>query len=182
MGQWLLCAFNTVASSDLRYSFSFVGLWVVLIVNEAPIVPYHRLSIIFELFTDPIGPLNGSWWVTECSYCTWSLYGRVCRISWSNRCVAKCSAWRVERKTVHGKAYSLHTSTGLELTSYCPVYHQLSGAKVLQINGQDPFVAVNANALITGSFQALGTRQNSYVISNFAMQWKQEETYFINEC
>ncbi|KAH9478024.1 Peptidase S41 family protein ustP [Psilocybe cubensis] len=59
----------------------------------------------------------------------------------------------------------------------------LSGAKVLQINGQDPFVAVNANALITGSFQALGTRQNSffssyqrsttgwnYVMGNFAQQ------------
>ncbi|KAF9479493.1 hypothetical protein BDN70DRAFT_932553 [Pholiota conissans] len=59
----------------------------------------------------------------------------------------------------------------------------LSGAKVLLINGQDPFVAVNANALITGSFQALGTRQNSffssyqrastgwnYVMGNFAQQ------------
>ncbi|CAL1699095.1 unnamed protein product [Somion occarium] len=38
----------------------------------------------------------------------------------------------------------------------------LSGAKVLLINGADPFVAVNANALITGSFQGFGTRQNSY--------------------
>jgi len=42
---------------------------------------------------------------------------------------------------------------------------QLSGAKVLLINGQDPFVAVNANALIAGSFQALGTRQNGWVFS-----------------
>ncbi|KAF4616286.1 hypothetical protein D9613_008331 [Agrocybe pediades] len=59
----------------------------------------------------------------------------------------------------------------------------LSGARVLLINGQDPFVAVNVNALITGSFQALGTRQNSffssyqrstsgwnYIMGNFAQQ------------
>ncbi|TCD64095.1 hypothetical protein EIP91_004537 [Steccherinum ochraceum] len=38
----------------------------------------------------------------------------------------------------------------------------LSGAKVLKINGEDPFVAVDANALITGSFQGFGTRQNSF--------------------
>ncbi|KAF8884720.1 hypothetical protein CPB84DRAFT_1837997 [Gymnopilus junonius] len=37
----------------------------------------------------------------------------------------------------------------------------LSGAEVLLINGQDPFVAVDANAQITGSFQGFGTRQNS---------------------
>ncbi|KAI0792260.1 hypothetical protein C8Q75DRAFT_792008 [Abortiporus biennis] len=41
----------------------------------------------------------------------------------------------------------------------------LSGAKVLSINGADPFVAVNANAKITGSFQGLGTRQNSFFSS-----------------
>ncbi|KAJ6588635.1 hypothetical protein B0H19DRAFT_1100376 [Mycena capillaripes] len=59
----------------------------------------------------------------------------------------------------------------------------LSGAKVLLINGKPPFDAVNANALITGSFQGLGTRQlaffSSYVRSttnfgygmgNFAQQ------------
>ncbi|KAJ7126237.1 hypothetical protein C8R44DRAFT_781419 [Mycena epipterygia] len=59
----------------------------------------------------------------------------------------------------------------------------LSGAKVLLINGKPPFDAVNANALITGSFQALGTRQNtffssyarstasfSYSMGNFAQQ------------
>ncbi|KIM38039.1 hypothetical protein M413DRAFT_448078 [Hebeloma cylindrosporum] len=59
----------------------------------------------------------------------------------------------------------------------------LSGAKVLLINGQDPFVAVNANAQIAGSYQALGTRQNgffssyqrvaagwNYVMGNFAQQ------------
>ncbi|KAI0659833.1 hypothetical protein C8Q70DRAFT_914914 [Cubamyces menziesii] len=59
----------------------------------------------------------------------------------------------------------------------------LSGAKVLAINGQDPFVAVDANAQITGSFQGLGTRQNSffssynsastgwtYIMGNFAQQ------------
>lgn len=34
---------------------------------------------------------------------------------------------------------------------------------MLAINGADPLVAVDQNALITGSFQPLGTRQNSYV-------------------
>ncbi|KIK68514.1 hypothetical protein GYMLUDRAFT_68368 [Collybiopsis luxurians FD-317 M1] len=58
----------------------------------------------------------------------------------------------------------------------------LDGAKVLSIGGQDPFAAVDANALITGSFQPLGTRQNSffssyqfgtgwtYIMGNFAQQ------------
>ncbi|KZT01062.1 uncharacterized protein LAESUDRAFT_816144 [Laetiporus sulphureus 93-53] len=59
----------------------------------------------------------------------------------------------------------------------------LSGAKVLLIDGVDPFVAVNANALITGGYQGYGTRQNSffssynraetgwvYVMGNFAQQ------------
>ncbi|PPR00180.1 hypothetical protein CVT24_005078 [Panaeolus cyanescens] len=59
----------------------------------------------------------------------------------------------------------------------------LSGAKVISINGQDPFVAVNANAQIAGSFQGLGTRQNgffssyqrsasgwNYIMGNFAQQ------------
>ncbi|KAJ7577017.1 hypothetical protein C8J56DRAFT_1061728 [Mycena floridula] len=59
----------------------------------------------------------------------------------------------------------------------------LNGAKVLAIDGQDPWVAINANALITGSFQGLGTRQNgffasyqrstttwNYVMGNFAQQ------------
>ncbi|KAJ6612739.1 hypothetical protein B0H10DRAFT_2051737 [Mycena sp. CBHHK59/15] len=41
----------------------------------------------------------------------------------------------------------------------------LSGAKVLLINGRPPFDAVNANALITGSYQPLGTRQNSFFAS-----------------
>lgn len=45
---------------------------------------------------------------------------------------------------------------------------QLSGAKVLSINGQDPFDAVNANALITGSFQGFGTRQNTYVFNELS--------------
>jgi hypothetical protein len=40
---------------------------------------------------------------------------------------------------------------------------QLSGAKVLLINGKPPYDAVDANANITGVFQGLGTRQNSYV-------------------
>ncbi|KIM40180.1 hypothetical protein M413DRAFT_446340 [Hebeloma cylindrosporum] len=59
----------------------------------------------------------------------------------------------------------------------------LSGAKVLRINGMDPFVAVNENAKTTGSYQAFGTRQNSffssyrrgatgwqYSMGNFALQ------------
>ncbi|KAJ3895302.1 hypothetical protein GG344DRAFT_39083 [Lentinula edodes] len=41
----------------------------------------------------------------------------------------------------------------------------LDGAKVLSIEGQDSFVAVDTNALITGSFQPLGTRQNSFFSS-----------------
>ncbi|KAI0700773.1 hypothetical protein BC835DRAFT_1265868 [Cytidiella melzeri] len=41
----------------------------------------------------------------------------------------------------------------------------LSGATVLLINGADPFAAVDANAQITGSFQPLGTRQNSFFSS-----------------
>ncbi|KAJ6583683.1 hypothetical protein B0H10DRAFT_2339210 [Mycena sp. CBHHK59/15] len=41
----------------------------------------------------------------------------------------------------------------------------LSGAKVLLINGRPPFEAVNADALITGTFQALGTRQHSFFSS-----------------
>lgn len=39
----------------------------------------------------------------------------------------------------------------------------LSGARVLLIDGEDPFVAVNANTLTTGGYQSFGTRQNSYV-------------------
>ncbi|KAJ6459724.1 hypothetical protein C8R47DRAFT_1243393 [Mycena vitilis] len=41
----------------------------------------------------------------------------------------------------------------------------LSGAKVLLINGKPPFDAISANALITGSFQGLGTRQNAFFSS-----------------
>ncbi|KAK7685580.1 hypothetical protein QCA50_011447 [Cerrena zonata] len=41
----------------------------------------------------------------------------------------------------------------------------LSGAKVLLIDGLDPFVAVEANAAITGSFQSHATRQNSFFSS-----------------
>ncbi|KAI0628556.1 hypothetical protein C8Q77DRAFT_1067837 [Trametes polyzona] len=59
----------------------------------------------------------------------------------------------------------------------------LSGAKVLAINGLNPLIAVDENAKITGSFQGLGTRQNSffasynsastgwtYLLGNFAQQ------------
>ncbi|KAF9501589.1 hypothetical protein BDN71DRAFT_1379783 [Pleurotus eryngii] len=41
----------------------------------------------------------------------------------------------------------------------------LSGARVLLIDGNDPFSAVNSNALTTGSYQAFGTRQNSFFSS-----------------
>ncbi|KAJ6499989.1 hypothetical protein C8R47DRAFT_970997 [Mycena vitilis] len=41
----------------------------------------------------------------------------------------------------------------------------LSGAKVLEINGKDPFVAVDENAKVTGGYQAFGTRQNSFFSS-----------------
>ncbi|THV02344.1 hypothetical protein K435DRAFT_920625 [Dendrothele bispora CBS 962.96] len=43
----------------------------------------------------------------------------------------------------------------------------LSGARVLLIDGQDPFIAVNKNALITGSYQSFGTRQNSFFASYY---------------
>ncbi|KAJ7446155.1 hypothetical protein B0H11DRAFT_1746039 [Mycena galericulata] len=59
----------------------------------------------------------------------------------------------------------------------------LSGTKVLQINGKDPFIAVKENAAITGGYQGFGTRQNSffssysrgskswgYIMGNFAQQ------------
>ncbi|TFK20772.1 hypothetical protein FA15DRAFT_673173 [Coprinopsis marcescibilis] len=41
----------------------------------------------------------------------------------------------------------------------------LSGAKVLEINGQDPWVSVNTNANVAGSYQAFGTRQNGFFSS-----------------
>ncbi|TFK72083.1 hypothetical protein BDN72DRAFT_378506 [Pluteus cervinus] len=41
----------------------------------------------------------------------------------------------------------------------------LSGAKVLAINGRDPFETVDANAEIWGGYQALGTRQNAFFSS-----------------
>jgi len=67
------------------------------------------------------------------------------------------------RYQAHSKENSTQfvTTISESLKGINPFIQQLSGAKVLRINGQDPFVAVNANALITGSFQALGTRQNS---------------------
>ncbi|KAJ3865646.1 hypothetical protein EV359DRAFT_38336 [Lentinula novae-zelandiae] len=43
----------------------------------------------------------------------------------------------------------------------------LNGAEVLAINDQDPFVAVNSNALITGGYQSFGTRQNSFFSSYY---------------
>lgn len=46
---------------------------------------------------------------------------------------------------------------------------KLSGAKVLLINGEDPFIAVNKNTETTGGYQSFGTRQNSYGISILVM-------------
>ncbi|KAJ3768691.1 hypothetical protein FB446DRAFT_815071 [Lentinula raphanica] len=43
----------------------------------------------------------------------------------------------------------------------------LNGAQVIAINDQDPFVAVDANALVTGGYQSLGTRQNSFFSSYY---------------
>ncbi|KAL0068883.1 hypothetical protein AAF712_004214 [Marasmius tenuissimus] len=43
----------------------------------------------------------------------------------------------------------------------------LSGARVLLIDGEDPWVAVNENAEVTGSYQAFGTRQNSFFSSYY---------------
>ncbi|KAF5337318.1 hypothetical protein D9611_003167 [Ephemerocybe angulata] len=58
-----------------------------------------------------------------------------------------------------------------------------AGAKVLAINGKNPWDAVSANSAIAGSYQALGTRQNgffssyqrstsswNYLLGNFAQQ------------
>jgi hypothetical protein len=41
----------------------------------------------------------------------------------------------------------------------------LSGAKVLAIDGKDPWVAADANAQIAGSYQAYGTRLNGFFAS-----------------
>ncbi|KAG6919989.1 hypothetical protein DXG01_013338 [Tephrocybe rancida] len=41
----------------------------------------------------------------------------------------------------------------------------LSGAKVLLINEQDPYLAINNNALTTGGYQSFSTRQNSFFAS-----------------
>ncbi|KAF5393296.1 hypothetical protein D9757_000663 [Collybiopsis confluens] len=46
----------------------------------------------------------------------------------------------------------------------------LNGALVLAINDQDPFVAVNANTLVTGGYQSFGTRQNSFFSSYYRGQ------------
>ncbi|THU78746.1 hypothetical protein K435DRAFT_786117 [Dendrothele bispora CBS 962.96] len=59
----------------------------------------------------------------------------------------------------------------------------LNGATVSTLDGKDPWVAINANALITGSFEGFGTRQNAffssyqrststwnYIMGNFAQQ------------
>ncbi|KIK67323.1 hypothetical protein GYMLUDRAFT_69508 [Collybiopsis luxurians FD-317 M1] len=43
----------------------------------------------------------------------------------------------------------------------------LNGALVLAINNQHPFVAVNANAQVTGGYQSFGTRQNSFFASYY---------------
>ena len=52
---------------------------------------------------------------------------------------------------------------------------------MLQINGADPLVAVDANAEITGSFQGRGTRQNSYVLNyrcNSGIRAKTRRSFF----
>ncbi|KAF8622711.1 hypothetical protein AX15_006802 [Amanita polypyramis BW_CC] len=41
----------------------------------------------------------------------------------------------------------------------------LSGARVFLIDGEDPFKAVNRSALLSGGYQAFGTRQNAFFAS-----------------
>jgi hypothetical protein len=41
---------------------------------------------------------------------------------------------------------------------------ELSGSKVLYINGRDPWDVVNANTLTAGGYQAFATRQNGYIL------------------
>ncbi|KAF5321011.1 hypothetical protein D9619_001895 [Psilocybe cf. subviscida] len=41
----------------------------------------------------------------------------------------------------------------------------LSGAKVLAINGEDPFIAVNKNTKVAGGYQSFATRQNGFFAS-----------------
>ncbi|KAL1745699.1 hypothetical protein HDZ31DRAFT_35878 [Schizophyllum fasciatum] len=43
--------------------------------------------------------------------------------------------------------------------------HKLSGARVLAINGADPWVSVNANAEVAGGYQGFATRQNGFFAS-----------------
>ncbi|KAH6913966.1 hypothetical protein BKA70DRAFT_1260005 [Coprinopsis sp. MPI-PUGE-AT-0042] len=42
---------------------------------------------------------------------------------------------------------------------------ELSGSKILRINGKDPWDAVNANTLTAGGYQAFATRQNGFFSS-----------------
>jgi hypothetical protein len=51
------------------------------------------------------------------------------------------------------------------------VVYQISGARLLEINGADPYVSVNANAKITGGFQSLGTRQNRCDSAYWCSDW-----------
>ncbi|KAI4523458.1 hypothetical protein K525DRAFT_361264 [Schizophyllum commune Loenen D] len=43
--------------------------------------------------------------------------------------------------------------------------HKLPGAKVLAINGDNPWAAVNANAAVAGGYQGFATRQNGFFAS-----------------
>ncbi|KAF8061523.1 hypothetical protein FPV67DRAFT_1509294 [Lyophyllum atratum] len=53
-------------------------------------------------------------------------------------------------------------------TARCPICDaRLSGARVLLINDEDPFIAVNANALFTGGYQSFATRQNTFFSSYY---------------
>ncbi|KAM5543570.1 hypothetical protein V8D89_002821 [Ganoderma adspersum] len=46
----------------------------------------------------------------------------------------------------------------------------LSGARVIAINGHDPWLAVDENAAVSGSFQGFGTRQNGFFAS-YSIDW-----------
>ncbi|KAM5541660.1 hypothetical protein V8D89_004641 [Ganoderma adspersum] len=46
----------------------------------------------------------------------------------------------------------------------------LSGARVIAINGHDPWLAVDENAAVSGSFQGFGARQNGFFAS-YSIDW-----------
>lgn len=141
-------------------SFFFVGLWVIFVINWGPSTPDYCLALFLNFLPTPLALLteaDGSQNVRiapEAFTVASAEFPDQIDV-WQN---ALPGALKGKLSTV---SWLFPHDPLSWVDSWFVLYHQLSGAKVLQINGQDPFVAVNANALITGSFQALGTRQNS---------------------